>query len=532
MHAPRMVQLHGIVFLLAFGWLSQATAFADEGERGQPKRPNVVLILCDDMGYSDIGCYGGEIDTPRLDELARDGLRFTQFYNNAKCTETRSALLSGLYHQQTNNLNKANHVTLAEVLRGAGYTTLMCGKWHVGGFNADKGTPPDRGFDRYFGFLGGAINFYTGIDYGSRRNLMRLDREVYEVPDDFYSTDAFTDYAIEFLNEASKKDRPFFLYLAHNAPHFPLHAPEKDIEKYRGKYMIGWDELRRRRRERMIEMGLIPSGWELSPRDELTPAWDSLSEKQQREEDHLMATYAAMIDRMDRQIGRVLDHLEQLGVADNTLVMFLSDNGGCPFDHNRTPTLPPGPAESYRTYDTEWAQASNTPFRLYKQWVHEGGMSTPMIVRWPNVVQADTLTRQPAHLIDIMPTLVELAGAEYPKEFNGQKVLPMEGRSLVPLLHGESIERGPMFWEYRGARAVREGKWKLVAERGKPWELYDLQADRSEVHNLIDEQPDRARRMQSLYAKWAKRIGARSAQQSEKMGVNRQDRYLYAKEKQ
>jgi len=497
-----------------------------------PPRPNIVLILCDDMGYSDIGCYGGEIDTPHLDRLARQGMQFTQFYNNAKCTETRAALLTGLYHQQTNNLRKANHVTLAEVLRSAGYTTLMCGKWHVGRFRQANGTPPERGFDRYFGFLGGAINFYTGEDYGSGENLMRLDRKVFQVPDDFYSTDAFTDYAIRFLNEANKKDRPFFLYLAHNAPHFPLHAPEDDIKKYRGRYMMGWDELRQQRRKRMLKMRLIDPRWKLSPRDKLTPAWDTLSEEQKREEDHLMATYAAMVDRMDRQIGRLLKHLDKLGAAENTLVMFLSDNGGCPFDHNRTPNIPPGPAESYRTYDTEWAQASNTPFRLYKQWVHEGGISTPMIARWPKEIRPDSLTRKPAHLIDLMPTFVELAGADYPKQFDGHPVLPMEGRSLVPLLKGETVkDRGPMFWEYRGARAVREGRWKLVAERGKPWELYDLQADRSEVHNIIKQHPDRAARMQTRYEKWAKRIGARSVERSEKMGINRQDRYLYEKEK-
>ncbi len=507
-----------------------AAAPAPAAQRDE--RPNIVLILCDDMGFSDIGCYGGEIETPRLDRLASQGLRFLNFYNNAKCTQTRAALLTGLYHMQTNNLRQDNYVTLAEVLRAAGYTTLMAGKWHVGNWKRETATPTERGFERYFGFLAGAIDFWTGLDHGSGRNYMRLGTEEYRAPDGFYATDAFTDYAIRFVNEATHKDKPFFLYLAYNAPHFPLQAPAETIERYRGRYAMGWDDLRRRRYRRMIEMGIVDKNWGLCPRDPIAPAWDSLTEEQQAEEQLLMAVYAAMITRMDGQIGRLVDHLEQRGELDDTLILFLSDNGGCPFDQGKTPHLPPGPPESSRSYDTEWAQASNTPFRLYKQWSHEGGISTPMIVHWPGVVKPGCMAKAPAHLIDIMPTLVELAGATYPKAYDGRDVLPMEGRSLMPILRGQDDwQRGPMYWEYRGSRAVRDGRWKLVAERGKDWELYDIVSDRSELQNLIGQHPEQAKRLAGLYEAWAKRVGARSNERATKMPVNKQDRYLYEAEK-
>ncbi len=361
---------------------------------------------------------------------------------------------------------------------------------------------------------------------------MRLGTEEYRAPGGFYSTDAFTDYAIRFVNEASKADKPFFLYLAHNAPHFPLQAPAETIERYRGRYAMGWDKLREQRYRRMREMGILKKGWGLSPRDPLAPAWDTLTPEQQREEQFLMAVYAAMITRMDEQIGRLVNHLKTLGKLDNTLILFLSDNGGCPFDQGRTPDRPPGPADSSRSYDTEWAQASNTPFRLYKQWSHEGGISTPMIVRWPGVVKPGRTTRAPAHLIDVMPTLVELAGATYPKQYDGRTVLAMEGRSLMPILRGQdNWQRGPMYWEYRGSRAVRDGKWKLVAERGKDWELYDIHADRSELHDRIDRHPEQAKKMAAAYDQWAKRVGARPNQQAREMPVNTQDRYLYEEEK-
>ena len=471
------------------------------------ERPNIVLVMADDLGFSDLGCYGGEIATPNLDGLAAEGMRFTQFYNNAKCTQTRASLLSGLYHQQTKNLKENNHVTIAEVLRVAGYTTLMSGKWHV------AKTPPERGFDRYFGFLSGAVNFFTGMDYATGKNLMRLDAEVFKVPSSgFYTTDAFTDYAIEFLDEASRKDKPFFLYLAHNAPHFPLHALPEDVAKYRGKYLKGWDALRAERHARMVRMGVIDPHWALSPRDAIVPAWDTLSRAEQQQEDLLMAVYAAMVDRLDQNMGRLLARLDRLGVAENTVVIFLSDNGACPYDFNDTPDLPPGPAESYRTYNSPWANAGNTPFRLYKQWSHEGGVSTPLIVRWPGRIEAaGTFSDQLGHVIDLMPTCVELAGADYPRRFNGHAVLPTEGISLVPALTGDRGRRDdPVFWEYKGNRAVRIGKWKLVAERSNDWELYDVKADRCESSDLVQQQPERTAAMARLFDDWAERVGAES----------------------
>ena len=470
------------------------------------ERPNIVIILGDDMGFSDIGCYGGEIDTPNLDALAAGGLRFTDFHNNAKCSETRASLLTGLWHQQSRNLRQPGHVTLAEVLHSAGYTTLMSGKWHL------AGTPPDRGFDRYFGFLGGAIDFFTGRDWGSGKNLMRLGREEYVAPDGFYSTDAFTDYAIEFLNETGKSDQPFFLYLAHNAPHFPLHALPEDIAKYRGKYSAGYDAIRQQRYQRLKELGVIDHTWRLSPRDGKVEAWDELSQEEKKFLEPMMEVYAAMVDRLDQNIGRLVEHLREQGELDNTLIMFLSDNGACPYQRLRGDQLVPGGPDSDIAYDARWANMCNTPLRLYKQYAHEGGSATPMIAHWPKGIQArGELTGFTSHLVDFMPTVVELAGAEYPNEIDGRAIQPMEGVSLVPAFAGET-ERGehPLYWDFNGNHAVRDGDWKLVAERGKEWELYDLASDRSETKDLSAAMPERVTRLGTMYNAWAARVGART----------------------
>ena len=497
------------------------------------RRPNIVLILCDDMGFSDLRCYGSEIQTPHLDRLAAEGLRMTQFYNTAKCTQSRAMMLSGLHYQQTDELTRSdNNVTLAEVLRTAGYQTIMSGKWHLGRWTEEQGTPTQRGFDHYFGFLGGAINFYTGLDYATGRNFMREDTSVYTVPSDFYATDQFTDFAIQEVAQAAQHDAPFFLYLAYNAPHFPLQVPEENSQKYQGHYGGGWDSLRQVRYRRMQHLGLIEERWSLAPRDTLVPAWTSLSPQQQQEEQALMEVYAGMIDRLDQQIGRLLDQLETLGVADNTLVMFMSDNGGCPFDANRTPTVAPGPVSSLRAYDTEWAQVSNTPFRKYKQWIHEGGITTPMIIRWPTQVMSNTISSEPGTFLDMMPTLLEAAGTAYPAAFENRSLLPPEGISLLPLWRNDTLRRQrPMFWEFWGSRAVRDGDWKLVAERGGPWELYNLREDRTESTNLMNERPARAKRMVTQYDEWAQRVGALTAEESRQRPLNQQDRYLYEEEK-
>ncbi|TWU65551.1 arylsulfatase [Crateriforma conspicua] len=473
----------------------------------ESSRPNFIVIVCDDMGFSDLGCYGGEIETPNLDRLASSGLRFVDFHNNAKCSETRASLMTGLWHQQSKNLKKPGNVTIAEVLKPAGYRTLMSGKWHL------ASEPPERGFDRYFGFLGGCINFFTGNDWGSGENLMRLDRNVFDVPDDFYSTDAITDYAIEFLNEGESDDRPFFLYLAHNAPHFPLHAPEEDIAKYRGRYRVGWDEIRRRRYQRLQELGIADETWNLSDRDSKVESWESLTAKEREFLEPMMEVYAAMVDRLDQNIGRLVDHLESTGQLDNTLIFFFSDNGACPYQRLKGDMLVPGSVDSDIAYDARWANMCNTPLRNYKQYAHQGGTLTPMIAHWPNGIQ-DTggLNHFPSHLVDIMPTLVELAGATYPTQRNGQDVFPMEGVSLAATLQGKeaSRQRKPIYWEFANNHAVRDGNWKLVAERTKDWELYDVSRDRCETDNIIDQYPDVAKRLAESYDQWAKRVGAKT----------------------
>ncbi len=498
--------------------------------QSQDKRPNIVLILADDMGYSDIGCYGGEIATPNLDKLAENGLRFTQFYNAARCCPTRAALMTGLHPHQTgighmtNPPNTLNHdkslrsyrgflnrecATLAEVLRPAGYHTLMAGKWHLG-FNAPDRWPLQRGFDKFYGIISGGANYFKP-EYP--RGLT-LGNDPAAPGEGFYMTDAFTGHAIQFVREAGEEDRrPFFLYLAFNAPHWPLHAKKKDIDKYRGKYSEGWDVLRASRLKRMIDLGIIDKDWALSGRD--ARAWDELDEAKKTELDLRMAIYAAQIDCMDQNIGRLVAALKTLGKLDNTLILFLSDNGGCAEGGE----LGGGKAEDLESdrgwvlsYGRAWANASNTPFRRYKHWVHEGGIATPLIAHWPQGMPAKrngALTHRPGQLIDIMPTCVELAQADYPAQRHGYGIPPMEGESLAPLLRGKDvpIRESPLFWEHEGNRALRRGKWKLVARHGAPWELFDMDADRTETNDLAESQTQLAQSLAARHARWAKRVG-------------------------
>ena len=495
--------------------------FAIQGWAAE-ERPNIVVILCDDMGFSDIGCYGSEIDTPNLDRLAANGVRFTDFHNNAKCSETRASLLTGLWHQQSSNLKLPGHVTIAEVLRSAGYATLMSGKWHL------AGTPPNRGFDRYFGFLSGAINFFTGRDWETGNNLMRLGKDEYHVPQGFYSTDAFTDYAIEFVSESLEGKQPFFLYLAHNAPHFPLHAPPEDIAKYAGRYQVGWDVIRRQRHERLKQLGIIDETWPLSQRDPKVESWQELTAEQIDFLEPMMAVYAAMVDRLDQNIGRLVDYLRSRGALDNTLIVFLSDNGACPYQRMRSPGVGPGPAESDIGYDARWANMCNTPLRQYKQYAHEGGTSTPMIVHWPTMIESPgRMSRFPSHLVDLLPTFVEVAGAEYPRSYEGNSILPLEGESLTPAIRGDSNKRArSLFWEFSGNHAVRRGNWKLVAERSRDWELYDLSVDRSETTNLASAEPSVAISLAAEYDRWAARVGAKSHKRSSVMRPSQQSQLM------
>ena len=471
-------------------------AIAGDIYAGRGGKPNVVLIMVDDMGFSDIGCYGGEIDTPNIDKLAHDGLRLTQFYNTAKCSPSRAALLSGSYHVEVKEKELTNCMTIPEVLKTAGYRTLMTGKWHL------QSDPVSRGFDRYFGHLSGATNFFTGDD------SFRLDKEKFNVPQKgFYTTDANTDYAIEFLDEAGKIGKPFFLYIAYNAPHYPLHAWPEDIEKYKGKYMAGWDEIRERRHKRQLEMGIVKKQWGMTPRDEVVGDWDSLSEEQKKKEDLMMAVYAAMVDRVDQNIGRLVTKLKAMKKFENTLFLFLSDNGGCPFDRIETPDIPPGPAESYWSYNTGWAQVSNTPFRLYKRNQHEGGISTPLIAHWPGKIKAGSISDQPGQIVDIMATLIDITGAHRPETKDGQKLRPLRGSSLVPIFEGKMRDgEKELFFTYSNYRALRIGKWKISWLKG-PWELYDIEADRCELNDLALEMPEKVREMSAKYDAWLKELG-------------------------
>ncbi len=479
-------------------------------------KPNIILILADDMGYSDIGCYGGEIDTPHLDSLAKQGLQFTQFYNNAKCAPTRASVLTGLYNRRSPGpLLRENMVTLGEVLKQAGYQTALTGKWHLGSEFPRR--PIDRGFDEYYGLMDGCCNYFDPAQPdppfkgGRVRVFGHNDQRITEFPDDYYTTDAFTDHAIQTLKRFAAKDQPFFIHLCYTAPHYPLHAWPEDIAKYSGQYKMGWYELRRQRYQRQIDMGLIDPEWALPEDDFRARDWETAD---QEYEDLRMAVYAAMVDRMDQNIGRLLQGLKESGKEKNTLVLFLSDNGGCA-EEPEGPDYPhpPGPKEYYTSVGPSWGWAQNAPFRRYKQWDHEGGIATPLIARWPAVIQSNTRTSQVGHIIDFMPTFGELAQTAYPESFNGNSILPVEGKSLVPIFHGKQREgHDALYWEFGGNRAVRiqQGKWKLVWDRTiEEWELYDIEADRTEMNNLAESHPEQVRKMIALYSQWADKVGVR-----------------------
>jgi arylsulfatase A-like enzyme len=492
-------------------------------------KPNLVIVLADDMGWSDLGCYGGEIETPHLDSLARSGLRFTQFYNAARCCPTRAALLTGLYPHQAGIGHMAGNdgipsyqgflndrcVTLAEALKSAGYTTLMTGKWHVG--SAPGQWPLDRGFERYWGTpSGGGVYFKDTLRV--RTNVFFVHgAERIEAPEDLYVTDTFTDRALDFIEEAVTRTRkPFFLYLAHIAPHWPLQAKAADITKYAGRYDIGWDEVRARRFARQQAMGLVPSHATMSPRDPQAKPWNELPESARQELARRMEIYAAQIDCIDQNVGRLVAKLKALGQFDNTLILFLSDNGcsaeGGPGGFSRgREHAPIGTPLSYASAGLEWANASDTPFRRFKSDTHEGGIATPFIAHWPSGIQArGELRHEPGHIVDLMPTLLELAGAAYPTKRKGTPLIPMEGVSLRSLLISTSsvspISR-TLFWEHEGNKAVRHADWKAVAPRRGEWELYDLCRDRTESRNLAADHPEKARELAALWQAWAGRCG-------------------------
>lgn len=496
-------------------------AFSPFAHAETPAKPNIIVILVDDMGFSDIGCYGSEIPTPNLDKLASEGLRFTQFYNTGRCCPTRAALLTGLYsHQAGVGLMTEDRgvpgyrgflndqcVTIAEVLDDAGYFTAMAGKWHVGQ-TADK-WPRKRGFQRFYGSPAGGFYFSTA----NGRRVIEDDTVLYDKthlpPNGWYSTDAYTSNAVKFIGEAQDKKKPFFLYLAYNAPHFPLQAPADEIAKFRGKYKMGWDKLRETRHAKQIELGIVDSSWPMSPRPDLVKAWDSLTPKEQDRFDHIMAIYAAVVAHMDRGVGTLVAALKERKLMDNTLIMFMSDNGGNAESgpNGRLEGDEPGSANSTVFEGQSWATLSNTPMRRYKHYNHEGGIATPLIVHWPDrIKEAGVLRKEPGHVVDIMATCVDVAGAKYPTEFKGKAIQPMEGRSLVPAFDDKPISRGDIFWEHEGNAAVREGDWKLVRMGRKgAWELYNLQADRTELNDLASAQPERAKDLADKWDAWAKR---------------------------
>ena len=544
-------------------------------------KPNILIILADDLGWSDLGCYGGEIRTPNLDSLAAGGLRFTQFYTSTRCCPSRASLLTGLYPHQAGiglmtsdqaakypgagdkgeafpgyrGALNANCVTIAQVLKPTGYRTAAAGKWHVG--NSEP--PTKRGFDDFYGFVGG-----YGVDSWEPRMMKRLPegrpQRSYQ-PGEFFATDAITDHALDFLADMRKAGAPWLLYVGYQAPHFPVQSKREDMTGYPEIYARGWDKIREQRLTKQKKIGLLPESTALTPRSKIThpvasrrlgswtddgnnPAWDSLPADRRADLAQRMAVFAGMVTGMDRNIGRLIADLRASGQLDNTLILFLSDNGACaewePFGFEMLPTPNPvpgtginqgtqalpnklyrgdelatmGQAGSFPSYGSGWANACNTPWRLYKHYGHEGGIGTPLIAHWPAAVGKEKdngrFVREPAHLIDLMATCVDITGAKYPAEWIGKKILPMEGVSLRPLLAASagnpaSLPPRLLAWEHEGNRAIREGQWKLVSLATAPWELYDMEADRLEMNDLAASQPERVKDMSAKWEVWAKR---------------------------
>ena len=510
------------------------------------QKPNIIIILADDLGYSDLGCYGSEIKTPNIDSLGNNGIKFSQFYNQARCSPSRASLMTGLTGHQagvgqlSGDLGAPGYrgfinnecVTVAEVLKQQNYDTYLSGKWHLGGAwdprekekwqagTPNHPTPKQRGFDDFYGIMDAASSFFRP------ESLMDGDKFIDIDDPDYYFTDAMSDRACEMITKSMNDENPFFLYLSYTAPHWPLHAKPEDIAKYEGKYLKGWDYFRTARHEEMKGLGIVDSNWDISPRDSDVGDWEDAQYPDW--EDSKMAAYSAMIDSMDQGIGRVVETLKLNNQFENTLIFFMSDNGGCaelmredgdwsntsqwetnlingkPVRVGNIPNLRPGPGTTFQSYETPWTNVSNSPFRLFKRWIHEGGISAPLIVHWPDEIVEPRIESEPLHIMDIPATSIDAAGAVYPSEFNGNKIKPIEGESFLNLLSNKWSREKPMYWEHEGNQGIRIGEWKLVKEYGGEWELYNMIDDRTELNNLAAKDTDRVNDMSSKWEEWAK----------------------------
>ena len=511
-------QLNLMIIVL---WMIAVLMACEGVKEEKDDRPNIILIMADDLGFSDLGFFGSQIETPHLDKLAENGLVFNQFYNTSRCCPSRAALLTGLYQHQagvggmTNDRGYPGYrgflndrsATIAEVLKTSGYQTMICGKWHLG--SKPENWPTKRGFDKFYGIPeGGGVYFYP---FAKKRNVVLNDSIIQPDPS-YYSTYAFNHHAVEFLKEVEKEGKPFFLYVPHIAPHFPVQAPKEEYQKYLGKFREGFQVLRQRRYQAMKEKGILPATVALSASDGQVVDWDELSPQQKDTFDLKMAIYAAQVEIMDRGVGQMVEQLKKMGEFDNTIIFFLSDNGGTHENLTRTYahiTGELGAVNSYRAYGRSWANVSNTPFRLYKHWVHEGGIASPLIMHYPALIQEHRIVPEITHIMDIMPTCLELTNTPYPETFKGHDIHALAGESLASLVRGEPWNRREtLFWEHEGNRAARREKWKIVSAYPEDqWRLYDIERDRAESNDLAEQHPQIRDELVASYNAWAKRVG-------------------------
>ncbi len=482
-------------------------------------RPNIVIIIADDIGFSDFGCYGGELPTPNIDKIAANGIRFTHYYTENMCAPSRAALLTGRYAMR--GYNRTNNITIAEALSTAGYNSYAVGKWHNAGEPIlDRSAPLKRGFDHFYGTPQGTSNYFAPETLS--RDGEPAEDEWRE--NDFYYTDAITKNAVQYIKN-TPEEKPLFLYTAYNAAHWPLHAPEEAIRKQKGRYAMGWDELREQRLTRMKKLGMIPKDVSLSERDELVPAWEDESDKAWQE--RRMEVYAAQITVMDDGIGKILEELERSGRLENTLLMVLVDNGGChveyeterrgpflnkeattkdgrPMKIGNNPEVMPGSADTWQSYGRGWANLSNTPFRLFKKYDHEGGIRVPLIIQWPDkITERGQITDQLGHVTDILPTILDAASIAYPVSFDNRKIDATDGISLLPAIQGSvQLNREALYWEWANGAAARKDEWKVVRVDENPWELYDLSKDPTEIDDLAMKYPEKVIELNKLWEKW------------------------------